>query len=51
MKFDFKKARGRDSSVGTATCYGLEGPEIESLWGRDLPHPSRPAVGTTQPPV
>jgi len=33
MKFDFKKARGRDSSVGTATCYGLEGPEIESLWG------------------
>ena len=24
---------GRDSSVGIATCYGLEGPGIESRWG------------------
>jgi hypothetical protein len=24
---------GRDSSVGTATRYGLDGPGIESLWG------------------
>jgi hypothetical protein len=23
---------GRDSSVGTATGYGLDGPEIESRW-------------------
>jgi hypothetical protein len=23
---------GWDSSVGTATCYGLEGPGIESRW-------------------
>jgi len=23
---------GRDSSVGIATCYGLDGPEIESRW-------------------
>jgi hypothetical protein len=23
---------GRDSAVGTATRYGLEGPEIESRW-------------------
>jgi hypothetical protein len=24
---------GRDSSVGIATCYGLDGPGIESRWG------------------
>jgi hypothetical protein len=36
---------GRCSSVGIATCYGLDGPGIESRWGRDFPHPSRPAVG------
>jgi hypothetical protein len=33
---------GRDSSVGIATRYGLE---IESRWGRDFPHLSRPALG------
>ena len=36
------------SSVGIATHYGLDGPEIESRWGRDLPHPFRPTLGTTQ---
>ena len=41
----------RDSSVGIATRYGLEGPEIESRWGRDCPHLSRPALGPTQPPA
>ena len=40
---------GRDSSVGIATRYGLDGPGIESRCGRDFPHPSRPAVGPTQP--
>ena len=40
---------GRDSSVGIATRYGLFGPEIEFRWGRDFPHPSRPALGPTQP--
>ena len=42
---------GRDSSVGIATRYELDGPEIESRWGRDFQHPSRPALGTTQPPI
>ena len=36
---------GWDSSVGIATGYGLDGPGIESLWGRDFPHLSRPALG------
>ena len=42
---------GRDSSVGIATRYGLDGPGIESRWARDFPHPSTPALGPTQPPV
>jgi len=35
---------GRHSSVGIATGYGLDGPGIESRWGRDFPHPSRPTL-------
>ena len=42
---------GQDSSVGTATRYGLDGPGIESCWGRDSPQPSRPDLGPTQPPI
>jgi hypothetical protein len=44
-------ATDRDSSVGIATRYGLEGPGIESRWGRYFPHLSGPALGATQPPV
>ena len=31
--------------------YGLEGPGIEFWWGRYFPPPSRPALGSTQPPI
>jgi hypothetical protein len=41
---------GRDRTVGIATRYGLDGPGIESRWGRDFPRPSRLALGPTQPP-
>jgi hypothetical protein len=30
--------------VGIATAYGLDGLGIESRWGRDFPHLSRPAL-------
>ena len=43
--------RGRVSSVGIATNYGLEGPVIKSRWERDFPHLFRPALEPTQPPV
>ena len=41
----------RDSSVGIATGYRLDGPGIESRWERDFPHLSRPALGPIQPSV
>ena len=40
-----------DSSDGIGTRYGLDGPEIESRCGRDIPHPSIPALKPTQHPV
>ena len=39
------------SVVGVATRYGLDGPGIESRWGRDFPHLSRSALGSIQPSV
>ena len=42
---------GRDSSVGIATRYGLDGPGIEFRSVRDFLQPSRPALGPIQPPV
>jgi hypothetical protein len=40
---------GPGSVVGIATGYGLDGPGIESRWGRDFSHLSRPALGPTHP--
>ena len=37
--------------AGIATRYGLHGPRIESLWWRDFPHPCRPDLRPTQPPI
>jgi hypothetical protein len=41
----------RDSAVGTAFRYGLDGPGKEFRRGREFPHPSRSALVPTQPPV
>jgi len=42
---------GSGSAVSIATGYGLDGPGIESRWGRDFPHVSRHTLGPIQPPV
>ena len=42
---------GRDRSVGIATRYRLDGPEIESRCVPYLPYPSIPALGPTQSPI
>ena len=41
---------GRDCVVGIATRCGLDGTRIASRWGRDFPHPSRPALRPTHSP-
>ena len=43
--------RGPGGVVGLATAYGLDGPGIESRWGRDFLYLSIPALRPTQPPV
>jgi len=48
---DHSCKRGPGSMVGIGTGYRLDGSGIESRWGRDFPHLSRPALGPTQPPV
>jgi hypothetical protein len=37
--------------LGTTARYGLDGPGIETRWTPDFLHPSRPALGPTQPPI
>ena len=51
LQFRTVTSTGRDSAGGIATRYGLDGPGIESRWGRDFPYPYIPALGPTQPPV
>ena len=47
----FKRSSGPVSVVGLATGYELDGPGMESLWGRDVSHLSRMDQGPTQLPV
>jgi hypothetical protein len=42
---------GPGSSVSIATGCGLDGKGIESCYGCNFSHTSRPALGPTQPPV
>ena len=46
-----KIVMGQSSVVDIAAAHWLEGPGIESRWGRYFPHLSRPALRPTQPPV
>jgi len=41
----YSHSSGPDSLVSVATGYGLDGPGIESRWGRDFPQLSRSALG------
>ena len=62
-KFGKERIRHRDysrvSSVPVSngvyeanpTRYGLDDPRIESRWWRDFPHPFRPALGPSEPPI
>ena len=36
LKEQLEIVLGTDGSVGIATCYGQEGPGIESLWGGEI---------------
>jgi hypothetical protein len=36
--------RGPGSVVGIVTGYGVDGPGIDTQWGWDFPHQSRPAL-------
>jgi len=40
---------GRNSSVGIATRYGLDGPGSDPVSGPDFPYSFRPVLGPIQP--
>ena len=42
---------GCDSLVDIEIRYGLKGAGVDTLWGRDFAHPSRPALSPTLPPA
>ena len=44
----YLSSSGPGSVVSIATGYGLDGPGIESQWGRNFPRLSRLALGPTQ---
>jgi hypothetical protein len=47
----YGKDANRDSSVGTATRYGLDSSGFEPRLGRNFPHPSRSVPRPTEPPT
>jgi hypothetical protein len=47
----YRKTWEGDGVVGIATRYGLDGPGIESPWGRNFLHLSIATLGSTQPRV
>jgi hypothetical protein len=42
---------GGDSTVGIATCYGLDRLVIETQWGQNFLHRFRLVLRLSQPPV
>ena len=51
FRYPARRHVGHDNSVGTATRLGPDDPGIKSRWREVFPHPSRPALGPSQPPV
>jgi len=54
VRVDFRTNNGQCrnySSLIPPLVYRLDGPGIQTLWGNDFPHPSKPALGPTHPPV
>jgi hypothetical protein len=45
FQYETKHSAGRDSSVGIATRYGLDGPGIESRWGARFSAPAQNGPG------
>ena len=50
-QFNSDKCQDRQSSVGTATRYKMDGPVIEYRWGQVLCHPSMSTLGPNKSPV
>ena len=47
----FRKLYKQILWVAIVTCYGMNGPEIESRCGRNFPHHFRMALGPTLSPI
>jgi hypothetical protein len=43
--------RAGNGLVGIATCYVLDGPGIETRWGKFFSQPSKPSLRSTQLPL
>jgi hypothetical protein len=51
FRFSARNSVCLNSSVGIVTRYGLDGPGIDSRWGRNFPHRSIPVLRPTQPHI